>query len=319
MILAAMARCLTLARSVLFISAQGIRIKELTKMINEERHEEVVHTTESVPRWMGIAVVALAAVSLLALGVGWSATNRVRDAQQASANDNKILRQNFDVMSQRLAQAEFANAQMQGDLGVVTDRLQLTQGELDKSRKTAGQIKSDYSKKLTAMQDKVQADEAQLATKASSDDVKAVSTDVNGVRTDLDATKQNLLDAKGELGTQIARTHEDIEALRRLGQRDYFEFTLAGKDAKQRVGNISVQLHGVNVKRHQYTVELYVDDMRLEKKNRSVNEPIFFYAGNRASMELVVNKVDKDKIIGYLSVPKVQAAQSGAPASGGSN
>jgi hypothetical protein len=319
MILAAMARCLTLARSVLFISAQGIRIKELTKMINEERHEEVVHTTESVPRWMGIAVVALAAVSLLALGVGWSATNRVRDAQQASANDNKILRQNFDVMSQRLAQAESANAQMQGDLGVVTDRLQLTQGELDKSRKTAGQIKSDYSKKLTAMQDKVQADEAQLATKASSDDVKAVSTDVNGVRTDLDATKQNLLDAKGELGTQIARTHEDIEALRRLGQRDYFEFTLAGKDAKQRVGNISVQLHGVNVKRHQYTVELYVDDMRLEKKNRSVNEPIFFYAGNRASMELVVNKVDKDKIIGYLSVPKVQAAQSGAPASGGSN
>jgi hypothetical protein len=319
MILAAMARCLTLARSVLFISAQGIRIKELTKMINEERHEEVVHTTESVPRWMGIAVIALAAVSLLALGVGWSATNRVRDAQQASANDNKILRQNFDVMSQRLAQAESANAQMQGDLGVVTDRLQLTQGELDKSRKTAGQIKSDYSKKLTAMQDKVQADEAQLATKASSDDVKAVSTDVNGVRTDLDATKQNLLDAKGELGTQIARTHEDIEALRRLGQRDYFEFTLAGKDAKQRVGNISVQLHGVNVKRHQYTVELYVDDMRLEKKNRSVNEPIFFYAGNRASMELVVNKVDKDKIIGYLSVPKVQAAQSGAPASGGSN
>jgi chromosome segregation ATPase len=232
---------------------------------------------------MGIAVVALAAVSLLALGVGWSATNRVRDAQQASANDNKVLRQNLDVVTQRLAQTESANAQMQGDLGVVTDRLQLTQGELDKSRKTAGAIKADYSKKLTAMQDKVQADEAQLATKASTDDVNAVSTNVNGVRTDLDATKQSLLDAKGELGTQIARTHEDIEALRRLGQRDYYEFTLAGKNAKQRVGNISVELHGVNVGRHQYTVELYVDDMKLEKKNRAVNEPIFFYGGNQTA------------------------------------
>jgi len=288
-------------------------------MLNEERHEEVIHTTEGAPRWMGIAVVALAAVSLLALGVGWSATNRARDAQQASSNDNKILRQNVDVLTQRLAQAESANAQVQGDLSVVTDRMQLTQGELEKSRKTAGQIKADYSKKLTAMKDQVSADEAQLATKASTDDVNAVSTNVNGVRTDLDATKQNLLDAKGELGTQIARTHEDIEALRRLGQRDYFEFTLAGKDARQRVGNISVQLHGVNVKRHQFTVELYVDDMRLEKKNRSVNEPIFFYAGNRSSLELVVNKVDKDKIIGYLSVPKTQAAAAAPSASGGTN
>lgn len=288
-------------------------------MMNEERHEEVIHTTEGAPRWMGIAVVALAAVSLLALGVGWSATNRARDAQQASANDNKILRQNVDLLTQRLAQAESANAQVQGDLSVVTDRMQLTQGELEKSRKTAGQIRADYSKKLTAMNDKVQADEAQLATKASTDDVNAVSTNVNGVRTDLDATKQSLLDAKGELGTQIAKTHEDIEALRRLGQRDYYEFTLAGKDAKQRVGNISVQLHGVNVKRHQFTVELYVDDMRLEKKNRSVNEPIFFYAGNRSSLELVVNKVDKDKIVGYLSAPKAQATAAASSASGGTN
>nr|HEV7954532.1 hypothetical protein [Candidatus Acidoferrales bacterium] len=286
-------------------------------MFNEDHKEEVVHTTEGTPRWMGVAVVALAAVSLLALGVGWSATNHVRDAQQAAANDTKALRQNLDVVTQRLAQAESANAQMQGDLGVVTDRLQLTQGELDKSRKTAGAIKADYSKKLGVMQDKVQADEAQLATKASTDDVNAVSTNVNGVRTDLDATKQNLLDAKGELGTQIARTHEDIEALRRLGQRDYYEFTLAGKNAKQRVGGISVELHGVNVSRHQYTVELYVDDLKLEKKNRAVNEPIFFYAGNRASMELVVNKVDKDKIVGYLSVPKAQSASAAAPASGG--
>lgn len=288
-------------------------------MMNEERHEEVIHTTEGAPRWMGIAVVALAAVSLLALGVGWSATNRARDAQQASANDNKILRQNVDLLTQRLAQAESANAQVQGDLSVVTDRMQLTQGELEKSRKTAGQIRADYSKKLTAMNDKVQADEAQLATKASTDDVNAVSTNVNGVRTDLDATKQSLLDAKGELGTQIAKTHEDIEALRRLGQRDYYEFTLAGKDAKQRVGSISVQLHGVNVKRHQFTVELYVDDMRLEKKNRSVNEPIFFYAGNRSSLELVVNKVDKDRIVGYLSAPKAQATSAASSASGGTN
>jgi hypothetical protein len=288
---------------------------EKTKM-NEER-QEVVQVNEGTPRWLGVAVVALAAVSLLALGVGWSASNHARDAQTATENDAKVLRQNLDVVSQRLSQAETVNSQVQGDLSVVTDRLKLTQGELDKSRKQAAQIRSQYSKQLTEMQDKVS---AELQTKASNDDVRAVSTDVNGVRTDLDTTKQGLVAANGlltEHGTQIARTHDELEQLRRLGQRDYYEFTISTKGSKEKVGNVSLELRGVNVKRNQYTVALYVDDLRLEKRNRAVNEPIFFYTrGSRASMELVVNSVGKDKIVGYLSVPKVQSAPGTSPTSG---
>lgn len=286
--------------------------------VHNDHQEETVHTGEGTPRWLGVAVVVVAAVSLLSLGVGWSASSHARDIQQAADNDTRTLRQNVDAVSQRLAQTEAANAQMQGDLNVVTDRLKLTQDELTKARSQAGAIRSDYSKKLAAMQDKVQGD---LDTKASTDDVKAVSTDVNGVKTDLDATKQGLLAANGlltEHGTQIAKTHEEIEQLRRLGQRDYFEFTLSGKNTKQRVGNVSVELHGVNEKHNQYTVELYVDDMKLEKKNRAVNEPIFFYTrGSRQALELVVNKIDKDKITGYVSAPKtMQDAQAAASNSG---
>lgn len=287
--------------------------------MTDERNE-VVQVNEGTPRWLGLAVVALAAVSLLALGVGWSASNHARDAQQAAQNDSKLLRQNLDTVTQRLSQAEAINSQVQGDLSVVTDRLKLTQGELDKSRRQTTQIREQYSKQLTAMQDKVQSTEAELATKASNDDVRAVSTDVNGVRTDLDATKQGLLQANGMLtehGTQIARNHDELEQLRRLGQRDYIEFTLSTKGTKEKVGNVTLELRGVNVKRNQYTVALYVDDMRLEKKNRAVNEPIFFYTrGSRASMELVVNTVSKDKIVGYLSVPKVQSAQASATNTG---
>jgi len=287
-------------------------------MLTESR-EETVHTNEGTPRWMGIAVVALAAVSLLGLGVGWSASNNAREAQQAAANDNKTLRQNLDVVSQRLAQTEAANAQIQGDLSAVTGRLKLTQDELDKSHKQTGAIKTDYSKKIAGLQDEVQNG---LATKASTDDLKAVSTDVNGVKTDLDATKQGLLAANGiinEHGTLIAKTHDDIEQLRRLGQRDYIEFTISGKD-KQRVGNVSVELHGVNAKRNQYTVELYVDDMKLEKKNRAVNEPIFFYTrGSRQAMELVVNQIGKDKITGYISAPKSLGTTQAASSTSGSN
>ncbi|MGH9594144.1 MAG: hypothetical protein ACRD5L_13720 [Bryobacteraceae bacterium] len=279
-----------------------------------EERQETIQMSEGTPRWLGVAILALAAVSLLGVGMAWSASNHTRDVQQASANDAKTLKQNLDLLSQRLAQSEAANAQMQGDLSVVTDRLKLTQGELNSSRHQTTLIKKDYSSKLAQMQDQVQ---GQLATKASADDVKAVAGDVNGVKSDLDATNQTLMAARSELGTQIAHNHDEVEQLRRLGQRDYYEFTLARKGSKQALGNVTLELRGTNTKHHVYTVNLFVDDMKLEKKNRSVNEPIFFYAhGSRSSMELVVNQVGKDKIVGYLSAPKVQTASATSPASG---
>jgi hypothetical protein len=148
-----------------------------------------------------------------------------------------------------------------------------------------------------------------LATKASTEEVKAVSGEVTGVRTDLDSTKKDLQMARSELGTLIARNHDQIEQLRRLGERDYFEFTLEGKGKPQKVGNITIELRSTNPKKNQFTVAIYVSDLRLEKRNRSVNEPIFFYPpGTKRALELVVNQVAKDKVVGYLSVPKTASS-----------
>lgn len=283
-------------------------------------HETIVN--EGTPRWLGLAVAALGIISLAGLGVGWSAVNHARDAQQAAASDNKIVRQNLDDVTKRLAQEEALNQQLQGDLNAVEDHMKLSQGELDKAR---AQIRKDYSKRLADMQASMQ---TELAGKASTDDVTGVKTDVagihtdvNGVRTDLDAAKSSLLAGQNELGTQIAKTHDEVEQLRRLGQRDYFEFTVANKGGKQKFGDVTLELRGTNVKHNQYTVNLYVDDMRLEKKNRAVNEPIFFYTrGSRSAMELVVNQVGKDKIVGYLSVSKSAGMQAQASAAApGSN
>lgn len=289
--------------------------------MSDDRQETIVN--EGTPRWLGLAVAALAVISLAGLGVGWSAVNHARDAQQAAVNDNKIVRQNLDDVTKRLAQEEALNQQMQGDLNAVEDHMKVSQGELDKAR---AQIRKDYSKRLADMQASMQ---TELAGKASNDDVTGVKndlngvhTDVNGVRTDLDAAKSSLLAGQNELGTQIAKTHDEVEQLRRLGQRDYFEFTVANKGGKQKFGDVTLELRGTNVKHNQYTVNLYVDDMKLEKKNRAVNEPIFFYTrGSRSAMELVVNQVAKDKIVGYLSVSKGAGMQSQAAAAGtpGSN
>ncbi len=119
--------------------------------------------------------------------------------------------------------------------------------------------------------------------------------------------------ARGEFGTLIAKNHDEIEELRRLGERDYYEFTIDKKNQREKVGDLMVELKNVNQKKNLYTVSLYVDDSRYDKKNRSANEPIYFFThGTRAPMEFTVNQIGKDKIAGYLSVPKVASAHAQA-------
>jgi hypothetical protein len=277
--------------------------------------EEFITEDASTPRWVGIVVVALAVVSLVALGAGWTASTRSKDLEQNLANQNEQFKKNEAVLDQRLAKAEDTNAQLQGELSVVTDKMKLTEGELGKARLQAKKIKEDDAKELTDLQNQTS---AQLATKASVDDVNKLGTDVNGVRTDLDAEKNSLQMTRGEFGTLIAKNHDEVEELRRLGERDYYEFSIDKKNNREKVGNLMVELHGTNLKKSQYTVTIFVDDQRHEKKGLSANEPLYFFEnGARSPLEFVVNQVGKDKITGYLSVPKVNQAHAQASVSGG--
>jgi len=275
----------------------------------EERQVEVIQEAPA-PRWIGIVIVALAVISLAGLGVAWSASNHAATLQQTVGTQAQQFRQNDDALAQRLAKAEDLNAQLQAELGVVTDKMKLTQTELNHARAQAKQAKEQDAKQLTDLQNNVN---GQLATKASVDDVNKLGTDVTSVKTDLDATKNNLNMTRGEFGTLIAKNHDEVEELRRLGERDYYEFTIDKKNTREKVGDVMVELRGVNEKKNLYSVAIYVDDKRYEKRNRSVNEPIYFLVnGSRTPLEFTVNQVGKDKIAGYLSVPKAGAAHAQA-------
>jgi len=283
--------------------------------MSDERQDVVIADEATAPRWVGIVVVALAVVSLVALGAGWTASTRSKQLEQSFAAQAQASKQNDDVISQRLAKAEDTNAQLEGELSVVTDKMKLTEGELSKARSQAKKIKEDDAKELAEMQNQTN---AQLATKASVDDVNKIGTDVNGVKTDLDTTKNNLQMARGEFGTLIARNHDEVEELRRLGERDYYEFTIDKKNSREKVGNLMVELHTTNLKKSQYGVTIFVDDQRHDKKSLTANEPLYFFeSGARAPLEFVVNQVGKDKITGYLSVPKANSTHAQAATSGG--
>jgi small-conductance mechanosensitive channel len=275
-------------------------------MTDEQGNSQL--TKEASPRWILLAVVGLATLSMVGVGLAWNATSHARGAEEALATQSKTIQQNQDGISQRLAQADQTNSQMQSELILVADKLKLTGDQLAAARTQVKQTRADYTKKLTDV-------EQTLATKASTDDVKTLGTDVNGVKTDLDTTKGSIQQLRGEHGELIARNHEELDQLKRMGERDYFEFTLTSKGQKEHAGSVLIELRGVNAKKHQYTVALIVDDIRHEEKNKSINEPIYFYSGKaRQASELVVNEVNDKKIAGYLSVPKTAVAAGAASA-----
>jgi len=297
-------------------------------MSQDERNpvieRDVVVHNESLPGWAVGTMVLLGLFAIGGLGLGWWATTYAQNSRQSAAADLQTMRTGYthdmDAVQQRLAATEKQATDMQDDLTVVTKRMQITQGQLAKARKEAAQIREDSKTQLAALNDSVN---TQLATKASTEDVTAVTGQVGVVRTDLDATKTDLNDtknnlqmARSELGTLIAKNHDEVDELRKLGERDYTEFTIDGRNKDQKVGSVTITLRGADPKRNKFDVTVVADDKRTDKKNRNINEPIFLYAQGtrRAPMEIVVNSVDKNKISGYLSVPKINSSGTSASA-----
>jgi chromosome segregation ATPase len=281
--------------------------------------EPVVVENRTAPAWQLPAIIITALLAIGGLAFAYNSSTKLDSTQAYVAaqlkNQEAAVQQDVSSMKDRLAQDEKANTDLQGDLKVVTDKLKITQGQLRKAREESARLNSDTTDKLTALDTSVH---SELATKATSDDVKTVDTKVVGVKTDLDATREDLKMARSEMGTLIARNHDEIDQLRRLGEREYVEFTVTGKNKPQKVGNVTVALKNVNEKRNQYSVALTVEDKSFEKKNRALNEPVFFYtSGTHIPEEMVINKVSKDTISGYVSIPKANSQTSASASKSG--
>jgi hypothetical protein len=267
---------------------------------------------QGTPGWMFAAVAVLGVVALVGLVLAHNASTQAQEIQQTFENRVKALQTDFTTqvatLQQHQVQTDTANSGLQSDLSVVTKKLRITQGDLKKAHQETAEIKTESEQKLAEMDGAVK---TELATKASTDDVKTVDGRVTGVRTDLDSTQNDLKMARSELGTLIARNHEDVEQLRRLGERDYIEFTIDAKNKPQKVGAFMVELRGTNLNKKRYSVSLIIDDVHIDKKNMPVNEPVFFHQGtDRRPLEMVVNQVAKDKVTGYISIPKASGSQT---------
>jgi hypothetical protein len=165
--------------------------------------------------------------------------------------------------------------------------------------------------------------EVKQAASSTGEKVASVAADVNSVRGDVAQTRSELETARTELGSQlktmkgdlgiqsglIATNARELAALRELGERHYFEFALAKTGRPYKVADIAMVLRKTDPKRNKFTLDVLADDKKVEKKDKNLNEPVQFYvARSRQPYELVVNDLKKDRIVGYLAVPKVLEA-----------
>jgi hypothetical protein len=254
-----------------------------------------------------LGALVLAVVAALG-GLFWSYTL----ASRLSTEEKSVLA--LSTENDKLkGELRETNARLKVTSETLGESVGMTQRQLEaRAQDIIRKQESDEAnqKKLAAAQSETSKQLGDVSSQVSSvkSDVGGVKTDVAKTQSDLNSVSAQMQSMKGDLGVQsglIARNHDEIDALRHKGDRNYYEFTLA-KDSKQPVSTVSLELRRADPKKSKFTLNVYADDKKIEKKDRNLNEPIQFYTGkDRMLYELVINSIDSKKgVTGYISTPK---------------
>lgn len=239
-----------------------------------------------------------------------SIATEVTNLRENSSATTATHRKSIDTLKTELNDARRAAAMGKTEAQRYAD--QLARELAAEQKRQEQQVSTQLSEVKTEVKDASANASAKIAD--VSGEVGAVRNQVASTKSELEKTIGDLKKVTGELGVQsgyIATNGKELSALKRLGERNYFEFSLAKAKTPQKVGDVTLLLKRTDQKRNKYTVEVIADDKRAEKKDRSINEPIQFYVAKaRQPYELVVNEIGKDVIKGYLATPKDQIARN---------
>ncbi len=268
----------------------------------------------ALPRWVTVLFVV---AFLLVAGLAAEAYMERRNLSQSQDEANRktqALAAELDKTNARLAD-------LKGQVDVSSQKLGLTQDELARARSLAQTARKEQQKSDATLRQQIGAVQADTTTKFGqvSTQINTTQSDLTATKADLEATKTKLQSTIGDLGVQsglIAKNHDEVEELKALGDRDIFEFTLPRTKKPQHVGPIALLLRKIDTKHYRYTMNVIADDKSIEKKDKTVDEPVQFYvSGVRAPYEIVVFGLSKKEAKGYLSTPKTATAAPPAASS----
>lgn len=267
---------------------------------------------------LALAVIAIVILAINAhqVSLNMSALEETVQAQNAKLNDQ--LAETTDASNKRLdAVAEQARETAAAAEDHARSEVRKTSASLSAKladeRRTEEQVAGDLDQLKQASSD------ADSKLTEISADVSSVKGDVSSVKGDIASTQTQVDDhgsalkrVTGDMGVMsglIATNADQLKELRTLGERDYIEFDLKKGRGMQKVGKLQLGLDKADPKRSRFTFDVLADDKRVQKRDRTINEPIQLYvSGSRQPCEIVVNEVKKDEVVGYLAVPKVLVA-----------
>ena len=271
--------------------------------------ESYHYESTGTPRWIAILFVVVIAGLAVLVYAGYSTQSRLGQDLAKQQEQNKILTAQLDQANGRIAD-------LKSQMEIAMQRVGLTRSEIAQAKSRAETISKEQQEsdqKLTAQ------------LKESEEKIGAVATEVGGAKKDIEATKSDLEATKGKLERSlgdmnvmsglIAHNRDDLEELRRRGDRNYFEFNLQKTKAPQRVGPVQITLNRLDPKKSKYTITVFVDDRAIEKRDKTAGEPVQFYVKGSSRMapyEIVVFDVGRNQINGYLATPKDPGAAAAA-------
>jgi len=231
-----------------------------------------------------------------------SLLDEISSLRETSTVSNETQQRRLETMRQELEAARRQAAMAAG---------RAKEEAMKRAEELARQL-AEEQRRVREQQQRVAKDLSKVAQAAESNVARIgeVKTSVEQTRSELEKTIAALKQVTGDLGIQsglIATNAKELEALKALGQRNYYEFDIRKSKRPVRVGDIALRLRDTSPKNNRFTLDIIADDKRITKRKRFVNEPLQFYvAAARQPYEIVVNRVEKGRIVGYLSTPKVK-------------
>jgi len=295
--------------------------------MSEHEFDSTHEVIQETPTSHKVAFGLLAAGLIIALagdGYLWSKSNglmnEISSTQSGTqAQISKLNDATTRLLQQEQARLEALSQEMQQKVKGANDSASIA---IRRARTEAQKQGEELSQRLAEQQQQVsgELDQLKSATTTASSKITEVSKDVDAVkqnvastRSDLDKTGADLKRVMGDMGVMsglIATNSKDLDALRALGERNYFELDLTKAQGMKKIGDVMLTLKKSDPKRNRYTVDVMADDKHVEKKDKTMNEPVQLYvSGNMQPYEIVVNQVKKDEVVGYLATPKVKVAR----------
>lgn len=259
----------------------------MTAATNQPPTETVEQSAPNTgaPGWLIWVVV------LLCLGMGYMVFFQLEINGKLNTRLTE-LNSNLSALQTRTEALEGRYTGLKADSEATAQQLGMTEERLARAHKLAQQVRKEEHENA-----------AELKSQLGS-----LNGTVGEMQGDVTNTRQKLEQVAGDLGAQsglIAHTREELQELKRRGERNYSEFDLRKSKLYTRVGSIPVRLIKVDPKRNKYTLTLLVNDKRIDKKDKTLYEPVQFYPERSPAMlEIVVFEIGKDRVAGYLSAPK---------------